>query len=339
MGHYDSLVDDLAGLFGAKSVEVGEDAVVIDDASYPLVDDIIVTLPPAQWPSHVRARVGLSEGQPCPVSDGIATKIQASFGREWTEFADLLPEHRREFERYFDLIDLSRLSNSRVCDLGCGMGRWSWFLAAYCRQLVLVDFSDAIFAARRNLVHLDNAIFVLGDVAQLPFADDSSDLIVSLGVLHHLPSNALDSARTLARLAPRALFYLYYALDNRPMHFRVLFRFVDRVRRVLARIESSTARSAITWSIAIGAYLPLVGLGRAAEPFGCKSLVPLAETYSGMGLARIRQDVYDRFFTAIEQRFSREDILTLRDTYAQIRVAPGLPYWHFVCERNESEST
>ena len=53
-------------------------------------------------------------------------------------------------------------------------------------------------------------------------------------------------------------------------------------------------------------------------------------------LRRIEQDVYDRFFTRIEQRVTRREIETLRDTFGTVTVADGLPYWHFLCERDAS---
>ncbi len=50
-------------------------------------------------------------------------------------------------------------------------------------------------------------------------------------------------------------------------------------------------------------------------------------------MERILQDVYDRFFTRIEQRFSRRQIETLHDSFGRITVSAELPYWHFLCER------
>jgi hypothetical protein len=55
------------------------------------------------------------------------------------------------------------------------------------------------------------------------------------------------------------------------------------------------------------------------RPLGWASKIPLCENYAGKTLKRIQQDVYDRFFTRIEQRFSRKEISTLSDTYTEIR--------------------
>ena len=48
---------------------------------------------------------------------------------------------------------------------------------------------------------------------------------------------------------------------------------------------------------------------------------------------RIRQEVYDRFFARIEQRFSRTQIATLNDAFTKVTISDRLPVWHFLCER------
>ncbi|MGH8991758.1 MAG: class I SAM-dependent methyltransferase [Acidimicrobiia bacterium] len=313
--YYKDKVPDLQRLFGTEDVVVEADAVAIDGHRHTIRDDVILMLP--ERPSEA----------------GFAPRIQDTFGREWTTYHRILPEHRPEFEAYFDLIDLPKLADAMVCDLGCGMGRHSWFLAPWCRRLVLVDFSEAIFVARRNLAEVDHAIFVMADVTRLPFADDSFDFAFSLGVLHHLPVDALDTVRALERLAPHLLIYLYYALDNRPAYFRALLRAVTAVRRRTAGIDSERARAVITQLIAYGVYGPLSRLGGAARRIGREAWVPLGEAYAGKSMPRIRQDVYDRFFTSIEQRVSREQILSLERDFSRVRIAESPPYWHFECRR------
>ena len=54
--------------------------------------------------------------------------IQTSFGEEWQRFDKIEPEHESEFDMYFSQVDLGSLNNKVVCDVGCGMGRWSWIL-------------------------------------------------------------------------------------------------------------------------------------------------------------------------------------------------------------------
>jgi len=332
--YYEGKRDSLRDLFGAKTVEVETDRIVVDGKEYPILDDVIVLLPPEQWPAGMRRRrSGMTAETGSPHKDGFAGDIQFTFGEEWQGFPEILPEHEKEFQQYFDLVDLDVLANTRVCDLGCGIGRWSHFLKDRCREMVLLDFSEAIFVARENLRGADNALFFLGDLRQMPFRDDFADFLFTLGVLHHLPTGALEEVRALSRRAPTLLVFLYYALDNRPMFWRWLLSAVTGVRLGLSRMENPHVRSALTWALTIGAYLPLISLGHALRPLGLENKIPLYDFYRGKSLQRIRQDVYDRFFTRIEQRFRKEEILALRDTFCEVVVSDDPPYWHFLCRR------
>ena len=321
----------LAELFDVGEVTVAVDHLVLDGRRVPVIDDVIVMLPPARLPELARSRI--SHGGSTPMNDlDFAADIQYSFGAEWTDHGALLPEHHLEFEAYFDLVELKSLSEHRIGDLGCGSGRWAWFVAPYCRELVVTDFSDAIFVARANLSEHPNVIFVMADVLDLPFADDALDFAYCLGVLHHLPVDALEACRRLAPVTPELLVYLYYALDNRPEYFRWILRTVTAARRQLARVTNRRARNAVSFVLAVIIYAPLGWVGRIGGGLA-KRYIPLADTYAGKSLRRLQQDAYDRFFTAIEQRFTREQIHTLEDTFGRVSVSDGTPYWHFLCQR------
>ena len=265
---------------------------------------------------------------------GTGDDVRRSFSEEWETYGDILPEHDEEFAAYFDIVDLATLQDSLVVDLGCGSGRWSAKLAPHVGTIALVDFSDAIFVARENLSDASNAVFFRGDVTSLPFADNCVDFLFSLGVLHHLDQPCLPVARDLMRLGPRGLFYLYYSLDNRPDYYRILLSMVTASRRSLGRIESERARRRISRALALGGYRPMVGLGALAVKAGIKAPVPLYEFYRGKSVDRIEQDAYDRFFTSIEQRVSRQEIQDCFASLGEVTVSESEPFWHFLVDRS-----
>ena len=330
--YYADKASTLAKLLGANRVDIEHESLVVNGHRFPIVDDVIVLLSPDRYPRRVIDAIGRSPGPSAATAGLFAPDIQSTFGEEWRAYPEVLREHEQEFRNYFDLVDVESLGNATICDLGCGSGRWSYFLRGRCRQLILVDFSEAIFVARRNLADSTNALFFMADLTDLPFRRPFADLIICLGVLHHLPIPALEAVRSLRGAAPRVLVYLYYAVDNRPAFFRVLLAMVSGLRRLTSRVRNSTMRDALSWALTLGVYVPLVGLGNLLSPIGLARFVPLHDTYKAKGVRRIRQDVYDRFFTRIEQRFTRESIIGLHDTFASVTVSEELPYWHFLCE-------
>jgi SAM-dependent methyltransferase len=329
--YYEDKLASLTELFGT-SVRLDSSGVIVGETRYPILDDVIILSPPSEYTPFVRTRLG-SAGVPRADRTDFADDIQYTFGEEWKTYGNILPEHQEEFARYFDIVDLADLKNQRLCDLGCGIGRWSFFLADRCREIVLVDFSDAVFVARENLRDSKNALFFMGDITRLPFKNDFADLIFCLGVLHHLPTPCLEAVRSLKKFAPRLLVFLYYALDNRPAHYRLLLRLVTSVRGVTYRITSPLLRKFVSFGGAVFLYKPLVWLGFLLKPFGLASHVPLFDFYHDKSLKRIEQDVYDRFFTRIEQRVTRAEIMGLKDAFSSVRVSDRFPYWHFVCDR------
>lgn len=322
-GYYADKGNVLARLFGGD-IELTADAVVVNGQPYRVLDDVIVVLPPEHSP-----------GQRAQASEEFAPGVQRTFGDQWQEYSEVTHEHREEFGQYFDVVDLPSLNRAVVADLGCGSGRYAACAAPHCGSLVLVDFSEAIFVARRNLAAHPNAIFVMGDLLDLPFADNAFDFVYTLGVLHHLPVPALDALRRIRPLTPRMLVYLYYALDNRPWYFRGMLAIADALRRSLCGLRSRRGRAASVWLITLGLYWPLSRVGALLAPIGLDRHVPLAEFYRGKSLRRLRQDAHDRFLTPIEQRFSRRQIEQLANDHWDVVVSDHLPYWHFLYSRRE----
>ena len=196
-----------------------------------------------------------------------------------------------------------------------------------------MDFSDAIFAARENLKGSDNCLFFMSDLKELPFKDNFAQLVFCLGVLHHLPTPCVDEVRALKRFSEMLLVYIYYSLDNRPVYFRVALKGVDILRAGLSKIRSSGFRKVFSLAGTFFIYIPLILLGRLFNIFGLGRSIPLYEGYRGKSIKRIEQDVYDRFFTRIEQRVSKKDIEGLKDTFSEVTISEKMPYWHFLCKR------
>jgi len=313
--YYRNKIESLQNIFGTTDLELQANSLRVGTIRYPINNDVIVL------------------DSPAGPSAAFAEDIQYTFGAEWREHGAILPEHAAEFAQYFDVVDLSGLKNARICDLGCGSGRWSYFLKDRCRELVLVDFSEAIYVARQNLRETDRCIFFKGDITRLPFAADFADFVFCLGVLHHLPMPCLEAVRSLKKYAPRMLIFLYYALDNRPFYFRAILGLVTGARSVLARIRSPRFRTVFSFLGTVLVYYPLIALGTLLNPLGLGRYVPLYEFYRNKGPRRIQQDVYDRFFTRIEQRVSRRQIMRLQSDFKSVTISEHLPYWHFLLIR------
>lgn len=331
--YYNNKIESLKDIFGVEDIVLERQNIIVNGHSYPVVEDVIILLDPLQYPPSVSKILNYSSTVSRENNSvDFAEDIQFTFGAEWLTYPDIFPEHEEEFALYFDIIETSELKDARVFDLGCGIGRWSYHLKNKCRELILMDFSEAIFSARKNLKDSENVIFFMGDLKKIPFRKGFADFLFCLGVLHHLPVNALEEVRSLKKYSATILIYLYYALDNRPFYFQVLLDIVTVIRKALSKIRSPFFRAQFSTFVAWTVYMPLVCLGKVFKPFRLAHYIPIYEAYNNKTVQRIKQDVYDRFFTRIEQRFTKKQIKELEKDFKKVTVSENLPYWHFKCE-------
>jgi ubiquinone/menaquinone biosynthesis C-methylase UbiE len=92
---------------------------------------------------------------------------------------------------------------TKLLDVGCGPGTITADLAALVTpgEVIGIDASPAVIAEARDGMTAGNLSFAVGDVDQLPFADDSFDVVHAHQVLQHLadPVAALGEMRRVCR--------------------------------------------------------------------------------------------------------------------------------------------
>jgi ubiquinone/menaquinone biosynthesis C-methylase UbiE len=264
--------------------------------------------------------------------------VARGFGEEWSTFRQdedhLSAQQRREiFDDYFRIFPWAMLpaGGGTGIDVGCGTGRWSMLVAPRVAHLHLLDASpQALAVARENLKSASNVSFHATSVAAIPLPDASLDFAYSLGVLHHVPDTQAAIEAIAAKLKPGAPFlvYLYYALDNRPAWYRVLWRLSNFGRLVISRLPHGL-RYVVSQVIAALIYWPLARLATLLSRLGRSPRgLPLAY-YADKSFYVMRTDAYDRFCTRLEKRFTRQEIEAMfnRVGFLDIRFSDREPFW------------
>jgi ubiquinone/menaquinone biosynthesis C-methylase UbiE len=268
-------------------------------------------------------------------------RVVEEFGDEWARFDQRgapSAELERIFGEYFSEFPWASLPpDPRGFDLGCGSGRWARLVAPRVGTLHCVDAAaEALAVARRNLAAQPNCEFHHASVDELPFADGSMDFGYSLGVLHHVPQTAAGIADCVRKLRPGAPFlvYLYYAFDQRPWWFKLIWRASDLLRRAVAVLPPAP-KAAVTNVIAAVVYWPLARLALLVEKAGRDvDAFPLS-AYRDKSFYTMKTDARDRFGTRLEQRFTRQQIAAMMTAAGleRIRFREGVPYWCAVAFR------
>lgn len=268
-------------------------------------------------------------------------RVVESFGEEWSKFSAFEDVDIQQIgNQYFDIVTTDMLGpESNVIDIGCGTGRWSkYVLQRGVRFVEAVDPSIAIYSADKLLSNFDNVRFTQATTDNLPFADNSFDFGMSIGVLHHIPNTPKAMADCVKKIKPGGYFYtyLYYKVDHRGILFKGMLSVVTAFRFIISRLPSGLKKF-VCDVLAIVVYLPFIFAGKALKQIGMTSLakkLPLQD-YQDKSFFIIRNDALDRFGTILEQRFSKEEMIEMMKASGlhNIVISDIEPWWHAVGQK------
>ncbi len=274
-------------------------------------------------------------------ADNLDQQTVASFGEEWDRFHQFdFEEIQHAGDQYFDIVNDEMINpSSKVLDIGCGSGRWTWYLHQRVGEVYAVDPSEAVLAADHLLADASNVHIAQAGVDDLPFEDESFNFAFCLGVLHHIPDTAagLKKAVKKVEIGGHFLLYLYYNLDNRGGAYKALFSLVNALRKRICTMPSSRKQKVCDF-IAGTIYWPLASISRLLLKIGMPQKlvqkIPLSY-YADKSFFIMRNDALDRFGTPLEQRFSKSEIeyMMLKAGLGDIVFSDQAPFWHVVGKR------
>jgi SAM-dependent methyltransferase len=152
-----------------------------------------------------------------------------SWGYQWLTFDDFAPQVESEFADILRPFDPAGFKDALVLDAGCGNGRFTRACAAFApRQVVGLDPSQSVVAARANTAGLDHVEILQGDIFQLPFPAASFDHVFCIGVIHHLLDPRAGFLELAKRIKPggRISIWVYAREGN-----ELVMRFFEPLRR------------------------------------------------------------------------------------------------------------
>ncbi|MBP6512821.1 MAG: class I SAM-dependent methyltransferase [Bacteroidia bacterium] len=147
------------------------------------------------------------EGEKFPIIHEIPRFVESNnyasaFGLQWKTFTKTqldsevgLPVTKDRVERCLG-YPLSELKNKTLLEVGCGAGRFTELLVNSGANVHAVDLSVAVEANLENIGQKSNYKVAQASVYDLPFPDNSFEIVFCLGVIQHTP----DPEKTIAAL-------------------------------------------------------------------------------------------------------------------------------------------
>lgn len=222
------------------------------------------------------------------------------FGHSWNIFSEILPVHEEQFLRWTSGFDKRDWAGKRFLDVGCGIGRNSWWPLTYgAASCLSIDVDErTLAAARRNLADYENAVIVNRSAYEIEEVDEF-DIAFSIGVIHHLddPLAAVRQMRQAIRPGGTVLLWLYGYENN-----EWLVRYFDPARRFL--FSKMPLKLVYFLSLPATALLWLIlkaGLGRTEY----------MRLIRGFSFRHLRAIVYDHMIPRIAKYYRKQEAIDL----------------------------
>lgn len=166
------------------------------------------------------------------VIDPAQRETERAFGSQWSRRQKGQFEEEvlfgltagEELQLFFDSLDLqpSDLQGRWVLDAGCGSGRLTRGLTAYGAEVVGLDLAPTVELVVPKGEELPNLHLTQGSLLDIPLADETFDIVWSMGVIHHTG----DTPRAFANLArlvrPGGRLYVWVYSSEKLSLYKVL---------------------------------------------------------------------------------------------------------------------
>jgi uncharacterized protein YbaR (Trm112 family)/SAM-dependent methyltransferase len=138
-----------------------------------------------------------------------------SYSYQWRKFKQMFPHWEQVFLDSIKPMTRDFFKGKVGLDGGCGFGRSLYYAAGYGAEMIGLDLSEAIEAARENTAAFANVHLVQGDIFHPPVRRRSLDFVYSIGVLHHLPDPKGGFLSLTRLLKPGAPMFIWVYLRGR----------------------------------------------------------------------------------------------------------------------------
>ena len=158
-------------------------------------------------------------GERFPKVDGIPRFVPSSgyseaFGYQWKKFRKTqldshsgFPISRDRLERCLG-FKLPEIKGKNILEIGCGAGRFTEHLVTNKGNIHSIDLSQAVEANLENIGFRPNYQIAQADIYNIPYPNQSFDIVLCLGVLQHTPDPVLSIQKLWEKVKPGGLLVI-----------------------------------------------------------------------------------------------------------------------------------
>lgn len=222
------------------------------------------------------------------------------FGHSWNIYSEILPVHEEQFLRWTSGLTPADWQGTRFLDVGCGIGRNSYWPMSYgAASCLCIDIDErTLAAAKSNLSDFESATVEYRSAYEIN-ESDNFDIAFSIGVIHHLDDQPAAVRQMVEAVRPGGTVLVWlYGYENNEW----LVRFFDPARRLMfSKLPLSIVYALSAPATALLWLFLKAGLGRT-------EYMRLIRTFS---FRHLRAIVYDHMIPRIAKYYKKDEAIEL----------------------------
>ncbi len=155
------------------------------------------------------------------VKGALQNQIQLAFRSHWKLFRDILKDRPMQ----------------NCLEVGCGRGSLSSYFADNGVECTLLDTSASILETAEKVFDANGhkATFVEGNALDMPFDDNSFDVVASIGLLEHFEDIKSPIHEQIRVLRPGGTFF-GYIVPERPENVQKNYNWINKILKFFAKV-------------------------------------------------------------------------------------------------------
>tara|TARA_A100001015_G_C15032062_1_gene733888 strand:+ start:2055 stop:2921 length:867 start_codon:yes stop_codon:yes gene_type:complete len=144
---------------------------------------------------------------------------------------------RSHFEVFSQILKDNPTKGKKLIETGCGRGTLSNYFALDGWDVTLLDYNESVIDVAKKIFSTQNidVNYKVGDALDLPYEDESFDVITNIGLLEHFDDSALQKLLDeQTRVLSKDGWCFSYVVPENPRNIQRYFNWINALLKIIS---------------------------------------------------------------------------------------------------------